>query len=48
MENVRLGLAPHRKDSGLRLACQVRVLGDLEVIKHGGFWGQKVGTPRDG
>ena len=37
----RLALPPHDASSGLRLACQCKVLGDLEVTKHGGFWGQK-------
>jgi ferredoxin len=41
-ERLRLGVYPHRTDSGLRLACQCRVKGDLEVVKHEGFWGQKV------
>ena len=37
----RLSLAPHRPDSGLRLACQVSVQGDLKVEKHAGLFGQK-------
>jgi ferredoxin len=41
-ERRRLSLPPHDEDSGLRLACQARVQGDVEVIKHPGFWGQKV------
>lgn len=41
-ERERLSKWPHDLDSGLRLACQTRVEGDLEVRKHGGFWGQKV------
>ena len=36
----RLRLPPHKPESGLRLACQVNVLGDLEVTKHDGLWGQ--------
>lgn len=39
-ERWRLDFPPHRRERGLRLACQVRVLGDLEVTKHEGFWGQ--------
>ncbi len=39
-ERWRLGFPPHDADSGLRLACQTRVEGDLEVRKYGGFWGQ--------
>ena len=41
-ERVRLALPPHRAEAGLRLACQCQVLGDLQVIKHPGFWGQRV------
>lgn len=37
----RLGYPPHRVESGLRLACQCKVLGDLEVTKHRGLWGQR-------
>ena len=29
----------------LRLACQVKVFGDIEIEKYDGFWGQKVGIP---
>jgi ferredoxin len=45
MENAerrRLSAFPHSLDSGLRLACQTHVEGDLAVEKHGGFWGQHV------
>jgi ferredoxin len=41
-ERRRLSLPPHDEDSGLRLACQTRVQGDVQVVKHPGFWGQKV------
>jgi ferredoxin len=41
-ERRRLSFPPHDADAGLRLSCQVRVEGDLEVTKHGGFWGQHV------
>ena len=41
-EQWRLGFPPHDADSGLRLACQTRVEGDLEVRKYDGFWGQHV------
>ncbi len=41
-ERNRLSKPPHDRDSGLRLACQTRVLGDVDVRKYGGFWGQKV------
>jgi ferredoxin len=36
----RLKLPPHRPDSGLRLACQCTVLGDVTVTKHEGLFGQ--------
>ena len=39
-ERRRLSFPPHDLDSGLRLACQTRVEGDLVVEKHPGFWGQ--------
>lgn len=40
-ERRRLDFPPHDPDSGLRLACQTRVEGDLEVEKFDGFWGQQ-------
>lgn len=40
LERWRLGFPPHRRDGGLRLACQCRIDGDVEVRKHGGLWGQ--------
>jgi ferredoxin len=40
IERVRLELPPHDRDGGLRLACQCKVLGDLEVTKYTGLWGQ--------
>lgn len=42
MERWRLGFPPHARESGLRLACQLRVIADLEVTKHNGFWGHRV------
>lgn len=39
-ERIRLSLPPHRPENGLRLACQVKVMGDIEVEKGEGFWGQ--------
>jgi ferredoxin len=45
----RLSRPPHQPESGLRLACQTNVLGDVQVIKHEGLWGQHTdspGTPR--
>ncbi|WP_343232909.1 2Fe-2S iron-sulfur cluster-binding protein [Natrinema salinisoli] len=41
-EQRRLSLPPHEESDGLRLSCQTCVRGDLEVIKHGGIWGQHV------
>jgi ferredoxin len=41
-ERWRLDFPPHEADSGLRLACQTRVEGDLTVEKYPGFWGQHV------
>lgn len=41
-ERRRLRFPPHAPERGLRLACQTRVLGDITVTKHGGFWGQSV------
>ena len=42
VEKWRLNFPPHKEEKGLRLACQCEVLGDLEVKKHEGFWGEKV------
>lgn len=39
-EKARLSLPPHSPEKSRRLACQVRVLGDIRVTKHEGFWGQ--------
>lgn len=39
-ERIRLKFPPHDPDSGLRLACQCNVLGDLKVTKYEGIWGQ--------
>jgi ferredoxin len=35
----RLRFPPHQVDSGLRLACQCNVLGDIKVTKHKGMFG---------
>jgi len=43
IERVRLSVPPHDQDTGLRLACQTRVYGDITVRKYPGFWGQHVG-----
>lgn len=44
VERWRLNFPPHSHslEAGLRLACQCRVEGDVEVSKHGGWWGQDV------
>lgn len=39
-DRTRRSLPPHDPDKNRRLACQTRVLGDIEVIKYVGFWGQ--------
>lgn len=43
-ERARLNLPPHAAagslERGLRLACQVRVVGNVDVRKFQGFWGQ--------
>lgn len=39
-ETTRLSLPPHLPERDRRLACQVKVLGDLTVTKYAGFWGQ--------
>jgi ferredoxin len=40
-EQRRLALPPHDLEAGLRLACQVNVLGDVTVTKYQGFFGQR-------
>jgi ferredoxin len=42
VEKWRLAFPPHNSQSGLRLACQCKVLGDLQVTKYPGLWGQRV------
>ena len=39
-DRARRSLPPHDPDKNRRLACQTKVLGDVEVIKYDGFWGQ--------
>jgi ferredoxin len=39
IEKARLKLPPHQLQDGLRLACQCKVMGNLEVTKQKGFWG---------
>jgi len=45
VEKWRLGFPPHRRESGLRLACQCDVNGSVDVIKYGGRWGEKTDEP---
>ncbi len=40
-ERKRFQQLPHRADSGLRLACQYSVVGDIKVTKYKGIWGQR-------
>lgn len=39
-ETARRSLPPHSLDKDRRLACQTCVLGDVNVNKFEGFWGQ--------
>ena len=39
-DRTRRSLPPHSLAHNRRLACQTKVLGDIEVIKYDGFWGQ--------
>mmetsp|Transcript_22582 Transcript_22582/g.40724 ORF Transcript_22582/g.40724 Transcript_22582/m.40724 type:complete len:304 (+) Transcript_22582:2-913(+) len=44
VEKLRLNFPPHNFHDNaekLRLACQIQVRGDITVVKHTGFWGQK-------
>lgn len=43
VERLRFALPPHDRQSGLRLACQCTVLGDLKVTKYLGMFGQGPG-----
>jgi ferredoxin len=47
-EQRRLAMPPHDLHSGLRLACQVSVLGDVTVTKYEGLFGQKTDRPKPG
>ncbi|MBS4061278.1 MAG: (2Fe-2S)-binding protein [Bacteroidetes bacterium] len=42
VEKTRLSFPPHCISRGLRLACQIKVLGNLKVEKGAGFWGQEI------
>jgi ferredoxin len=39
-DKARRSLPPHSPTAELRLACQTQVLGDVNVTKFDGFWGQ--------
>ncbi len=39
-EKARLSVPPHSPNSTRRLACQIKVLGDIKVTKYDRFWGQ--------
>lgn len=45
IELRRLRLPPHHPESGLRLACQCNVLGDVTVTKYEGLCGQHTEPP---
>lgn len=42
VEKWRLSFPPHQSGSGLRLACQCKVLGNLKLEKRNGLWGQRL------
>lgn len=39
-DRTRRSLPPHSAAKNLRLSCQTKVLGDVQVTKFDGFWGQ--------
>lgn len=43
IEKLRFNFPPHNfhNNTNLRLACQIQIFGDVEVIKRTGFWGQQ-------
>ena len=41
----RMRFPPHHPETGLRLACQCSVLGDITVTKYQGLFGQHVDSP---
>ncbi|MEM7785061.1 MAG: 2Fe-2S iron-sulfur cluster-binding protein [Planctomycetota bacterium] len=44
IEKWRLSFPPHQAETGLRLACQCQVQGDLEIEKLDGMWGHRSPT----
>lgn len=50
-ENARMAVPPHSAHKERRLACQVKVLGDVRVTKFDGYFGegeQPLWTPEQG
>jgi ferredoxin len=47
-ERQRFRAFPHHPDSGLRLACQCSVQGDVTVTKYHGLFGQHVEPAKGG
>ncbi|PSJ71403.1 (2Fe-2S)-binding protein [Sphingobacteriales bacterium UPWRP_1] len=45
IEKLRLGFPPHKPENNLRLACQCKILGNVTIVKHDGFWGQTLISP---
>ncbi|WP_445974535.1 2Fe-2S iron-sulfur cluster-binding protein [Plectonema radiosum] len=43
-EKTRLELPPHSSNNNRRLACQIKVNGNVRVTKYDGFWGQGSGV----
>jgi ferredoxin len=41
LEKARLMMPPFNRVEGLRLACQCKVISDVAVVKHPGFWGER-------
>ncbi len=39
-DKTRHSLPPHTPQKPRRLACQTQVLGDIQIKKYDGFWGQ--------
>ena len=51
LENARMAVPPHSAHKERRLACQVKVLGDVRVTKYDGYFGegeQPIWTPDRG
>ncbi len=42
VERWRLGFPPHRQKQNLRLACQCKIQGDLQLTKFDGLWGHRL------